>query len=225
MLFVSMEFHNQPGRGQIKEARHGIIYFENEQMDNGFEIIDNQKGQEVSLQNTAITEISQLLKDTNTAVCSIGTPPWKTPLEGLDDFLKIYARRPGGNNNGGGSLFHYYALWNIIKSVRPSHIVESGAHRGVGTWFLRQSAGLDIPIIVITPHTPDIYVDKNGRYFTDRKFKDFNKINWHFVNINTTLLFMDDHQSGFRRMQEAYVRGFRHMVFDDNYIPGLYRTR
>jgi len=156
------------------------------------------------------------------AVCRIGKPPWDTDhlVDELDAFLDVYARRPGGMNDGGGAFFNYYALWNIVKVVSPTHIVESGAHNGVGTWFLRQAAGSKTHIIVVSPNTPNLYKDANGRYFTGPNFKDFNQIDWGFLPPETTLLFMDDHQSANRRVSEAYERGFAHMVFDDNYVPG-----
>ena len=152
-------------------------------------------------------------------VCVIGKPPWSGVGVDLDTFLKIYSGRPGGNNDGGGALFHYYALYKVVKALNPDYIIESGAHAGVGTWFLRASSNT-AKIIVVSPKTPWIYKDPNGMYFTDEKFKDFKDIDWSFLNPSKTLVFFDDHQSGFRRMQESHERGFSHLVFDDNYIPG-----
>jgi len=158
-------------------------------------------------------------------VCSLGAPPWQPSslAENLDDFVSsIYLKRPGNGNAGGGSLFQYYALYSMIKALRPKHIIESGAFKGVGTWFLRQAAGPNVQLVVVSPENPSIYRDPAGRYFTGKDFQDFAKIDWCSVlDPAETLLFIDDHQSGVRRMQEAHARGFRHMAFDDNYIPGL----
>jgi len=164
--------------------------------------------------------------------CSIGSPPWKNydheiMLNHMKTFNEIWTARPGGDNDGGGGFFHYFALYNIIKSTKPTTIIESGAHRGVGTWFLRQMAGNDTHIIVVSPQQPQIYVDRVGdgsksTYFTGSKFEDFNSIKWNEVvdDPKTTLVFIDDHQAGIRRMEEAKARGFKHIVFDDNYPPG-----
>jgi len=136
------------------------------------------------------------------ANCSIGTPPWKTALNSdairtnLDSFNKIWRSRPGGDNKGGGSFFHYFALYNIIQSIKPTSIIESGAWKGVGTWFLRQMSGNGTHIVVVSPDNPKIYVDNvvagdDGRsslstYYTGSNFQDFNSINWTEIVDPTT---------------------------------------
>mgnify|MGYP004032281571 CR=1 FL=1 len=59
-------------------------------------------------------------------------------------------------------------------------------------------------------------------YFGDN-FRDFSDIAWELelppdVRRNT-IIFFDDHQSGLRRSVEAARFGFRHVIFDDNYLP------
>lgn len=162
------------------------------------------------------------------AVCVKGHPPWSTSLtdliSDLEKFVQIYkigfARF--GSNAGGGSFFHYFALYQMVCALKPRHIVESGAYNGVGTWFLRQAAGPNVQIIVVTPNTPE-YQDKekDTKYFSGATFVDFNEIDWSFLDKTQTLLFMDDHQSEYRRIGEAYQRGFQHIAFDDNYVSIL----
>jgi hypothetical protein len=121
-------------------------------------------------------------------------------------------------------FWHALYLYSVIKALRPKHIVESGAHRGIGTWYLRQAAGPDAEIIVVSPERPAVYVDTvKSRYFVADKFQDFNKIDWDSLNLDMerTLVFFDDHQSGLRRTVESQERGFIHLVFDDNYPPGF----
>lgn len=120
-------------------------------------------------------------------------------------------------------FFHQFYLWMLVKALKPAHIIETGAYNGLGTWMLRQAAP-DAQIIVVSPQTPHLYVDKHSssRYFTAEFFRDFAAIDWscvHGLVRNDTLVFVDDHQSGYRRMLEAHARGFHNLVFDDNEMP------
>ena len=127
-------------------------------------------------------------------------------------------------NSGGTGLFHAFYLWVIARHLKPLHIVESGAFQGLGTWIFRQAAP-QAQLIVLSPQLPKLYVDRqpSSRYFTGRLFKDFAHLDWECLGLEKarTLLFFDDHQSGYRRVLEAQARGFEHMMFDDNYLPGV----
>lgn len=163
-------------------------------------------------------------------LCRVGKSPWSDLTPGqfqalVEEFAGIYRRRPRGGNDGGGGFFHYFALFTIIRQVKPTAIVESGAWKGMGTWFLRQAAGNDVKIVVVSPQQPGLYVDPNGLYLTGEKFVDFSKTTveqWEqwVPDIKQTLLFMDDHQAELRRLLEARALGFVHMAYDDNYPPG-----
>ena len=176
------------------------------------------------------TQAEPICAARGSSVCKIGIPPWanKSNIVQLEEFAGIYNNRPKsfGSNDGGGSFFHYYALFSIIRHLKETeqlkHIVESGAWNGIGTWFLRQAAGPDVQLIIVSPTLPGTYVDTgtDSKYFAGKDFLDFNLIDWSFLDPRKTLLFMDDHQSEYRRVNEAYERGFRHIMFDDNYAPG-----
>lgn len=162
--------------------------------------------------------------------------PWKKALnddagkeKALRDFYEIWKARPIEDNAGGGGFFHYFALYNVLKNLRITTVVESGAFKGVGTWFIRQIVGPKVQIVVLTPQMPQIYRDKiNSAYLTDGNFQDFNKVDWArpvgteqlVVDPSSTLIFFDDHQAAIRRINEAHARGFRYLVFDDGYPPG-----
>ena len=134
----------------------------------------------------------------------------------LEDLSNIY----------GSSFFHYFALWCTVKALKPKVIIESGINQGIGSYFLRQAAGRHVKMIFISPDDPADYKDtyKSSIYFTRDNFADFSKIPWLEVLPQSamredSLIFFDDHQSGVRRTQEARLLGFRHIVFDDNYLP------
>ena len=150
-------------------------------------------------------------------------------LQELDAFTAsgVFARRPVRStnkfNHGGTGFFHAFYLWAVVRSIAPLHIVESGAFDGLGTWMLRQAAP-NAQITVISPAMPKLWVDAHPdtRYFTGKAFLDFNAVQWDCLGMDKarTLIFFDDHQSGYRRMLEAHARGFQHLTFDDNYLPG-----
>ena len=126
-------------------------------------------------------------------------------------------------NMGGTGFFHQFYIWMLVRALKPKHIIESGAYNGLGTWVLRQAAP-EAQIIVVSPQTPHLYIDQreHSRYFTAEHFRDFATIDWscvHGLDRSKTLVFIDDHQSGYRRMLEAHARGFRHHMYDDNEMP------
>lgn len=141
----------------------------------------------------------------------------------LEEFTRVFKQRPGDQvNSGGASFFHYFGLWCAVRLLRPKHIIESGCYRGVGSWFLRQAAGPDVPMTFVTPDIPDIYVDNQSttRYYSGPgKFVDFTEIDWtrdrglDAAARQETLIFFDDHQAAPRRTLEAAQRGFRHLMF------------
>ena len=151
-----------------------------------------------------------------TTPCGIGESPVSRAqmLADLPRFVaQVYARRPRGwsddtmFNAGGTGFMHQFYLWSLVRALKPKHIIESGAYNGLGTWQLRQAAP-EAQIIVVSPRTPHVYVDQHSdtRYFTDDSFQDFATIDWSCVeglDPASTVIFIDDHQSGFRRMLEA----------------------
>ena len=162
--------------------------------------------------------------------CAVGLPPWYEldAAAELKIFAETFANRPGdGINKDGASFFHYFALWCTVKALNPKVIVESGINKGVGSWFLRQAAGHDVDMIFISPQDPSDYRDESERsiYFTEAKFKDFSQLEWADIlqdaqTREETFIFFDDHQSGVRRLHEAREFGFKHVMIDDNYLPG-----
>ena len=172
---------------------------------------------------------------TATSLCEIGTLPWT-----LDDFRKelqefrhAYDARPVSHSISGSNLFHAFGQWCIIRMLKPKFIVESGVMLGWGTFMLRKAAGEGTHIIVLSPQKPSNaaiadkqkYYEDSGpsSYLTDDKFQDFKTVDWSEVGIDTaekklsTLIYFDDHQSGYRRLIEAQRAGFVHVMYDDGY--------
>mmetsp|Transcript_89644 Transcript_89644/g.254133 ORF Transcript_89644/g.254133 Transcript_89644/m.254133 type:complete len:319 (-) Transcript_89644:80-1036(-) len=161
----------------------------------------------------------------STDLFAIGSPPFNrsTLKKLLPEFVIIYDARPVDKNHGGINFYHAFNLYAMIRILKPKHVIESGAFKGVGTWFLRQACD-KCQITVISPENPTTYRDHsaNSVYFTGKDFQDFSAIHWDKQQISPahTLVFFDDHQAAFRRVREAKRHGFVHLTFDDNYGCG-----
>lgn len=156
-------------------------------------------------------------------VCSKGPPPW-TPTQALAElprFLSVYQRRPG-ENKWGTPLMHQFALWCIVRALRPRVIVESGVMRGLGTWLLRQAAP-EATLVLLDPRTTLqlIYTDPHPdtRYYTGHDFRDLSTL--RDLDPAVTLAFVDDHYTPLVRLRHARRANISHVVFDDNYWLGF----
>lgn len=141
---------------------------------------------------------------------------------------RTFESRPGS---------HYFALFFLVRTLRPLHIIESGCYKGLGSWVLRQAAGPQTRMTFISPEIPSLYVDRHNttlHFWRDpdphtrgdwSHFKDFNELPWGEMlspqERERTLVFFDDHQAALRRAVEAKRHGFHHVVFDDNYLPNM----
>ena len=73
----------------------------------------------------------------------------------LAAFLEMYANRPALHHNVqhnpcGIRLNHAFALWSIIRHVKPNTIIESGVNTGLSTYVMRHAAP-NAKIISIDP--------------------------------------------------------------------------
>lgn len=150
-------------------------------------------------------------------------PSWADPASmrlAIPQFVSIYATRPFKNNTGGMLFDHSFALWFILNSLNPppTTIIESGAFQGHSTWLIKRSLP-DVRLISIDPSPPKRKIH-GVEYMIKDKFKDFSEVNWASKGVDpkTTLVFLDDHQSGFRRaFREGHQQGFLQFIMEDNY--------
>jgi hypothetical protein len=133
----------------------------------------------------------------------------------LEEFASLYERRPLQDNAGGMLSPHLFLFWYVLQNLMPEVVIESGVWRGQGTWFIEQACP-----------KADIYcIDinwKNLAYRSPRaKYldRDFATHEWGAVPKEKTLLFLDDHSDAMARCRQANDRGFRHLLFEDNYPP------
>lgn len=180
-----------------------------------------------------------IAKQVDGYVCSKGGNIWKNNelLRHLDSFLvafeerhKVFKTMDKSNHNvGGNGLFHSFILWATLKNLRPAMVVESGVYIGLNSWLIQKATEEWNPtIVLLDPHrlgweplgaeTRKMY-DLRGA----DKFVDFEDVNWNAIEKNRTnaFVFFDDHMDQLHRLRQAHTLGFRHVMFDDNWIAGV----
>ena len=54
-------------------------------------------------------------------------------------FDKIYENRPIKNNHGGMRFPHMFAMYYMLKKIKPDFVVESGIFKGQSTWLIEKT--------------------------------------------------------------------------------------
>ncbi|MDH3595808.1 MAG: hypothetical protein OEU09_21055 [Rhodospirillales bacterium] len=140
----------------------------------------------------------------------------------VGEFLALYPDRPVRDNKGGSGFNDSLWVFVVARCLQPRLIVESGVFKGHTTWLLRQAR----PEAEI--HCFD--VNLTGRLVYRDRDAVLHECDWMEapfprVDGQSGLAFFDDHINQARRVREAYARGFRHLLFDDNFpAHNLYAT-
>ena len=137
---------------------------------------------------------------------------WKIPSQSFLDFLKIYDQRPIRVNAQGMRSHGNFFLWYLLKEIHPALVIESGVFRGQSTWMIEQAAP-DAQIISIDPNPQwREYTSAHANYLTD----DFATLSCPQAD-GPIVCFFDDHINDFERIIQAYEKGIKYLIFDDNY--------
>jgi len=129
------------------------------------------------------------------------------------NFFALYPARPVPDNEGGtkfGDSFWIYALTRLLS---PAFIVESGVHRGHSAWLLRQAApaaeqhGFDVSFRNLAWRDPRVSWHE----------QDWMQAPLYAPHPDRALAYFDDHISHAQRIVEAHGRGFRTLLFDDDF--------
>lgn len=145
----------------------------------------------------------------------IGRPPWSREelAAALPAFEAMYARRPIRDNQGGMKAPHVFAMDFMARRLAPDVIIESGVFRGQSTWLLEQACP-NARIIAIDPNlSARDYVSPRVTYHDT----DFSRLDWSGLRGSSVLVFFDDHQDAYVRLQQCKWFGFRDVIFEDNY--------
>ena len=130
----------------------------------------------------------------------------------LKSFLKIYKLRPIKYNKFGIQFPHMFAMYVLLRKIKPNFVVESGIFKGQSTWLIEKV----LPKAKLLCIDPDLsnreYVSKKAKYSKiDFEFHDFSNI------PKNSLVFFDDHQHCMDRLLQAKWFNFKHIIFEDNY--------
>ncbi len=148
----------------------------------------------------------------------------------MDAFIQVYKNRPDQRNMCGIRLNHAMALFLAVKQINPTLVVESGVNAGISTYFIR-AASPNTNIFALDPKSTPIcgqkerWIDPSGKtkYFTGDKFVDLLKLDWEGmilrkeIDVEKTLVFIDDHRHAFKRTAHLMQVGIQHIIIEDNY--------
>uniref|UniRef100_A0A7S4RP51 Uncharacterized protein n=1 Tax=Ditylum brightwellii TaxID=49249 RepID=A0A7S4RP51_9STRA len=148
----------------------------------------------------------------------------------MDEFIQVYKNRPDPVNMCGIRINHALALFLAVKEIQPTLVVESGVNAGVSTYFIR-AASPTTKIFAIDPLAEPIcnqgkrWIDPSDKTtnLTGDKFVDLLDIDWKGmiqrgeIDVEKTLVFLDDHLHAFERIAGVMKIGLRHVLVEDNY--------
>jgi hypothetical protein len=141
-------------------------------------------------------------------------PNWSIDeiLNELKIFSTLYKDRPIKKNIHGMMFPHMFAVFFILRKLKPELVIESGVFKGQSTWLIEKSLP-DAKIISIDINLKQReYISKKTKYSNvDFKYHDFTNI------PKNTLVFFDDHQSHLDRIKECKFFDIKNIIFEDNY--------
>ena len=151
----------------------------------------------------------------------------------MDEFIEVYKNRPDPVNLCGIRINHALALFLAVKRIQPSLVVESGVNAGVSTYFIR-AASPTTRIFAVDPLAKPIcdqgtrWIDTSDKTinYTGENFVDLLDLDWvgmvsrKEIDVEKTLVFIDDHLHTYKRIAGVMKYGVRHVVIEDNYKNG-----
>ena len=136
-----------------------------------------------------------------------------------EEFDKIYINRPDKKGVGSSRYTNCFWLYAIVKELDLTLIVESGTWKGQSSWIMRQADGT-VPIMCFDVSFDNLRWRDPSTHNTFYGQYDWIKYTWTDMTHVNCIIFFDDHISQKQRLQEAYDRGFKQLIFDDN-IPDI----
>ncbi len=143
----------------------------------------------------------------------------------VDDFFRLYSNRELTENTHGSGFHNAFWLYYIARILDPGLVVESGVWKGHTSWLLAQACpqadqfGFDINLEHLE------YVDLPAQILQ----QDWQTFQFPEFDPDRAVIFFDCHINHAQRIIEAKVKGFRHLLFDDNppvhkifsHVPGI----
>jgi|TARA_B100000959_G_C14885251_1_gene584314 hypothetical protein len=136
-------------------------------------------------------------------------------LEELENFIKLYEKRPIKNNKGGMLFTQMFYFYFILRKINPELVIESGIYKGQSTWLIENTLPNSEIIALDIDLNQREYISKKAFYSSkDFRFHNFSKI------PNNTLVFFDDHVNHVERIIESNFFNIKNIILEDNYSPG-----
>ena len=130
----------------------------------------------------------------------------------IKNFLKIYKDRPIKFNKHGMKINHMFALYYLLKTLKPAFIIESGVFKGQGTWLIEKTLPKSKIFSIDINLNSRVFVSKKVKYLS-KDFKYFNEK----IDPNKTLAFFDDHTCHMDRIKHCKLLEIKNIIFEDNY--------
>jgi hypothetical protein len=154
----------------------------------------------------------------NNSIFKKNLPSWNQDeiLIELKNFYKIYEEKPIKNNKGGMKFPHAFALFFILRKLKPDLVIECGIFKGQSTWLIEQAAPNAKLICIDIDLSNRIYISKKAKYSNlDFRFQNF-------ANIpENSLVLFDDHVNHIERIREANYFNIKNIILEDNYPANL----
>ena len=137
------------------------------------------------------------------------------------EFLALYDDRVVRDNSGGSQFADSFWIFCLARAFRSDTVIESGTHKGHSSWLFRKACpAADI-------HCFDVSFRQLG--YRDAAIT-YHEMDWMNVDMSAprgarALCFFDDHINQALRVRQAFERGFRLLMFDDDLpLHGLHAT-
>lgn len=130
-----------------------------------------------------------------------------------------------GEDHSGMCCVDLFAFWYVLDIIKPKAIFEYGTYHGGTTWLIRQTLQTS-KIIILNPFNPmNMIKDENTMYFTEDKFENFERFDISQTglskdDISNSLAFFEFHTNAIELIKDAYIKGFKHVMFNNNYPEG-----
>jgi hypothetical protein len=134
----------------------------------------------------------------------------------ISRFNQVYAGRPLRRNLGGMRYNHSFALWFMLRALKPEIVIESGVWQGHSTWLIEQACPDARLICLDIDFSRLLYKSAKADYIQ----KDFAECSWTDVAADQAVCFFDDHQNAYQRLKDMRWAGFTRAIFEDNYPCG-----
>lgn len=161
--------------------------------------------------------IDRLSKTAFDFFLSIPKLPFQTPdlitiTSHIIEFEKVYEQRPIKINQGGSRFHNCFWIFLFTKLLSPKLIVESGVWKGQTSWLMNQAVR-DPKQYAFDINLKNLCIKEEGITYIEGDWSDYN-----FPNVihEKSMCFFDCHINQAKRIKEAYDKGFKVLLFDDN---------